>query len=39
MANLQLADGRTLDYAVAGPAEGTPLVLHHGTPSAAVPAA
>ncbi|MFE2431661.1 alpha/beta fold hydrolase [Streptomyces sp. NPDC059373] len=36
MTNLHLADGRTLEYLVAGPADGTPLVLHNGTPSAAV---
>ncbi|GAA2558746.1 alpha/beta hydrolase [Winogradskya consettensis] len=35
MANLSLADGRTLEYRVAGPADGMPLVLHSGTPSAA----
>jgi pimeloyl-ACP methyl ester carboxylesterase len=34
--NLQLPDGRTLEYLVAGPADGVPLVLHSGTPSAAV---
>jgi pimeloyl-ACP methyl ester carboxylesterase len=33
--DLQLADGRTLQYLVAGPADGFPLVLHNGTPSAA----
>ncbi|HEV2640634.1 MAG TPA: alpha/beta hydrolase [Actinocrinis sp.] len=33
---LHLADGRTLEYLAAGPAAGTPLVLHHGTPSAAI---
>lgn len=27
-----LADGRTLAYAVAGDASGTPVVAHHGTP-------
>lgn len=36
MPNLHLADGRTLEYLVAGPAGGTPLVLHNGTPSAAL---
>src|SRR6185436_14998446 len=36
MANLRLADGRTLEYLVTGPASGTPLVLHHGTPGAAL---
>jgi pimeloyl-ACP methyl ester carboxylesterase len=35
--NLDLPDGRTLEYAVNGPADGLPLVFHHGTPSAAVP--
>jgi pimeloyl-ACP methyl ester carboxylesterase len=29
---LEVSDGRVLDVAVAGPADGTPLVLHHGTP-------
>jgi pimeloyl-ACP methyl ester carboxylesterase len=33
---LQTPDGRSLELVVAGPAEGTPLVLHHGTPGAAV---
>ncbi|MBM9509796.1 alpha/beta fold hydrolase [Actinacidiphila acididurans] len=36
MTTLHLADGRTLEYLVAGPADGTPLVLHNGTPSAAI---
>ncbi|HEY7272916.1 MAG TPA: alpha/beta fold hydrolase [Actinoplanes sp.] len=35
--NLELPDGRTLEYVVEGPADGLPLVFHHGTPSAAVP--
>jgi pimeloyl-ACP methyl ester carboxylesterase len=35
--NLDLPDGRTLEYVVDGPADGLPLVFHHGTPSAAVP--
>jgi pimeloyl-ACP methyl ester carboxylesterase len=35
--NLELPDGRTLEYVVDGPADGLPLVFHHGTPSAAVP--
>ncbi len=32
-----LPDGRALDVYVEGPADGTPLVFHHGTPSAGVP--
>lgn len=32
----QLQDGRVLEVIVAGPPTGTPLVFHHGTPSAAV---
>ena len=32
-----LADGRRLDVLVSGPAGGTPLVFHHGTPGAATP--
>ena len=36
MTHLELADGRTLEYLVTGPADGTPLVLHSGTPTAAV---
>jgi pimeloyl-ACP methyl ester carboxylesterase len=36
MTSLHLADGRTLEYQVAGPADGTPLVLHNGTPSSAM---
>jgi len=34
--SLQLADGRTLEYLVTGPADGIPLILHGGTPSAAM---
>lgn len=33
---VRLADGRTLEVIAAGPADRTPLVFHHGTPSAAV---
>jgi pimeloyl-ACP methyl ester carboxylesterase len=33
---LQTPDGRSLELVVAGPSDGTPLVLHHGTPGAAV---
>jgi pimeloyl-ACP methyl ester carboxylesterase len=29
---IELPDGRTLAYADRGPADGTPLVFHHGTP-------
>jgi pimeloyl-ACP methyl ester carboxylesterase len=36
VANLVLPDGRILEYAVGGPADGFPLVAHHGTPSGAV---
>jgi pimeloyl-ACP methyl ester carboxylesterase len=32
-----LPDGRLLDLYVAGPADGIPLVFHHGTPSAGIP--
>ena len=35
MVNLELPDGRTIEYLVAGPADGLPLVLHLGTPNAA----
>jgi pimeloyl-ACP methyl ester carboxylesterase len=33
---VQLADGRRLEYLIEGPADGIPLVFHHGTPGAAV---
>jgi pimeloyl-ACP methyl ester carboxylesterase len=33
---LVLADGRELDFAVTGPASGTPLVLHNSTPGSVV---
>lgn len=36
MTALRLADGRILEYLIAGPADGMPLVFHHGTPFAAV---
>ncbi len=32
-----LPDGRRLDLYVSGPADGLPLVFHHGTPGAATP--
>jgi len=32
-----LPDGRRLDMRVTGPADGLPLVFHHGTPAAAPP--
>lgn len=35
--HIQLADGRHLDVRVSGPADGLPLVFHHGTPGAATP--
>ncbi len=34
---LELPDGRRMTYLVEGPADGVPLVYHHGTPGAAVP--
>ena len=34
---VQLPDGRQLDVRVSGPADGLPLVFHHGTPGAATP--
>jgi len=34
--HLDLLDGRTLEYVTAGPADGFPLLLHHGTPSGAL---
>jgi pimeloyl-ACP methyl ester carboxylesterase len=36
VANLVLPDGRIFEYAAGGPADGFPLVAHHGTPSGAV---
>jgi pimeloyl-ACP methyl ester carboxylesterase len=36
MERITLSDGRSLEYLVDGPADGLPLVLHHGTPSGAV---
>jgi len=35
--HVQLPDGRFLDVRVSGPAGGTPLVFHHGTPGASIP--
>lgn len=35
--HVQLPDGRGLDVRVSGPADGLPLVFHHGTPGAATP--
>ncbi|NMO53133.1 alpha/beta hydrolase [Actinoplanes sp. TBRC 11911] len=37
MERIELADGRTVEYLVEGPPGGLPLVVHHGTPSGAVP--
>jgi pimeloyl-ACP methyl ester carboxylesterase len=34
---LDLPDGRVLDVEVTGPADGTPLVFHHGTPGSKLP--
>jgi pimeloyl-ACP methyl ester carboxylesterase len=33
---IELADGRSLDIQVSGPQDGTPLVMHHGTPGSLV---
>jgi pimeloyl-ACP methyl ester carboxylesterase len=33
---IELADGRSLDIQVSGPRDGTPLVMHHGTPGSLV---
>jgi pimeloyl-ACP methyl ester carboxylesterase len=33
---LELPDGRIVQYVAAGPSDGFPLVVHHGTPSGAV---
>jgi pimeloyl-ACP methyl ester carboxylesterase len=33
--HIRLADGRRLDVRLSGPADGLPLVFHHGTPGAA----
>ena len=35
--HVRLPDGRRLDMRVSGPADGFPLVFHHGTPGAATP--
>jgi pimeloyl-ACP methyl ester carboxylesterase len=35
--HVRLPDGRRLDLGVSGPADGFPLVFHHGTPGAATP--
>ena len=35
--HLLLSDGRRLDMRVSGPADGVPLVFHHGTPGAVTP--
>jgi len=37
MDHVLLPDGRRLDLRVSGPADGFPLVFHHGTPGAATP--
>jgi pimeloyl-ACP methyl ester carboxylesterase len=37
VAHVQLPDGRFLDVRVSGPADGLPLVFHHGTPGAVTP--
>src|SRR5207237_8741956 len=34
---LALPDGRIVNVYVDGPADGTPLISHHGTPGAGVP--
>jgi pimeloyl-ACP methyl ester carboxylesterase len=37
MTIIELPDGRELDVEVSGPAGGTPLLFHHGTPGSKVP--
>uniref|UniRef100_UPI004072AFFC Pimeloyl-ACP methyl ester carboxylesterase n=1 Tax=Microlunatus sagamiharensis TaxID=546874 RepID=UPI004072AFFC len=37
MTTLRTPDGRSLDVALDGPADGVPLLFHHGTPGSAVP--
>jgi pimeloyl-ACP methyl ester carboxylesterase len=37
MTLVDLPDGRRLEVALAGPADGTPLVFHYGTPDAPIP--
>jgi pimeloyl-ACP methyl ester carboxylesterase len=34
---IELDDGRRLDFKVSGPIDGVPLIFHHGTPGAATP--
>ena len=34
---LELPDGRLLDVYVSGPADGIPLIFHHGTPASGLP--
>jgi pimeloyl-ACP methyl ester carboxylesterase len=34
---MRLPDGRWLDLRVSGPADGVPLIFHHGTPGASTP--
>jgi pimeloyl-ACP methyl ester carboxylesterase len=36
MKRLELGDGRVVEYLVEGPADGRPLVMHHGTPGVAI---
>jgi pimeloyl-ACP methyl ester carboxylesterase len=35
--HVRLPDGRHLDVRISGPADGLPLVFHHGTPGAGIP--
>jgi pimeloyl-ACP methyl ester carboxylesterase len=37
MTTISTPDGRLLDMAVSGPAGGTPMIFHHGTPGAVPP--
>jgi pimeloyl-ACP methyl ester carboxylesterase len=36
MTTVHLSDGRVLDLTVSGPADGVPLVFHHGTPGSVI---
>jgi len=37
LSHIQVPDGRWLDLRVSGPADGVPLIFHHGTPGGSTP--